>query len=212
MTAAVMDRAEAVQQLEGLVKRWAKRFSMGLDHRGNHYADLEQEGICGVLTALDRFDPAQSTKLSTYAFPYIISAMQQYAEQFTVDVPISHELSVSMKKRLTEEAKQPRPPVVHSVAMAKRNSLYCEDVSRVPAPDLPVDDLIALSYIYEEILNLPVAQQHALIGCYFEHKKLDVIGKEMGRCKERVRQLRENGLTALRQLIRRKYCRLKHTN
>src|SRR4029453_8089464 len=46
-----------------LVSHVAKRFR----DRGVAYSDLLQEGFCGLLEAIDRFDLAHQTKLSTYA-------------------------------------------------------------------------------------------------------------------------------------------------
>jgi len=201
MTAVVEDRAEAaVQQLEGLVKLLAGRFSRGMVHRGDHYRDLEQEGLCGVLLALERFDPNRGAKFSTYAFSYIVSAMQSYAEQFMSDVRVSHSMYVTNKQRqalLTN--------TIRSVSIEKQASA-CADVEHVPAAclNLEIDDMVALSAIYEEIINLPLAQQRVILGCYFEHKQLDVVGQELGRTRERVRQLRESGVAMLQKLISRR--------
>src|SRR5262249_20476459 len=51
----------------------AKRFR----DRGVSYADLLQEGFCGLLEAIDRFDLNHETKLSTYATWWIRQAMQR---------------------------------------------------------------------------------------------------------------------------------------
>lgn len=55
-----------------LVAHVAKRFR----ERGIAYADLIQEGFCGLLEAIDRFDLAHSTKLATYATWWNRQAMQ----------------------------------------------------------------------------------------------------------------------------------------
>jgi RNA polymerase primary sigma factor len=44
--------------------------------RGVADADLLQEGFCGLLEAIDRFDPARLTRLSTYATWWIRQAIQ----------------------------------------------------------------------------------------------------------------------------------------
>jgi RNA polymerase primary sigma factor len=56
-----------------LVAHVAKRFR----DRGVSYADLLQEGFCGLLEAIDRFDPGRGTKLATYATWWIRLAMQR---------------------------------------------------------------------------------------------------------------------------------------
>jgi RNA polymerase primary sigma factor len=45
--------------------------------RGIAYADLIQEGFCGLLEAIDRFDLSRETKLATYATWWIRQAIQR---------------------------------------------------------------------------------------------------------------------------------------
>ena len=56
-----------------LVAHVAKRFR----DRGIAYPDLIQEGFCGLLEAIDRFDLVHGTKLATYATWWIRQAMQR---------------------------------------------------------------------------------------------------------------------------------------
>jgi RNA polymerase primary sigma factor len=55
-----------------LVAHVAKRYR----GRGLPYADLLQEGFCGLLKAIDRFDLSHETKLSTYAIWWIRQSIQ----------------------------------------------------------------------------------------------------------------------------------------
>jgi RNA polymerase primary sigma factor len=56
-----------------LVAHVAKKFR----ERGVAYSDLVQEGFCGLLEAIDRFDVGHGTKLSTYATWWIRQAIQR---------------------------------------------------------------------------------------------------------------------------------------
>ena len=56
-----------------LVSHFAKRYAA----RGFSFADLFQEGFCGLLEAIDRFDLGHQTRLSTYATWWIRQAMQR---------------------------------------------------------------------------------------------------------------------------------------
>ncbi len=56
-----------------LVAHVAKRFR----ERGVAYSDLLQEGFCGLLEALDRFDLTHETKLATYATWWIRQSIQR---------------------------------------------------------------------------------------------------------------------------------------
>jgi RNA polymerase primary sigma factor len=56
-----------------LVAHVAKRFR----DRGIAYGDLLQEGFCGLLEAIDRFDLTRETRLATYATWWVRQAIQQ---------------------------------------------------------------------------------------------------------------------------------------
>ncbi len=56
-----------------LVAHIAKRYL----NRGISGSDLIQEGFCGLLSAIDRFDTANTTRLGTYAGFWISQAMQR---------------------------------------------------------------------------------------------------------------------------------------
>lgn len=56
-----------------LVAYIAKRYL----NRGISPADLLQEGFCGLLEAIDRFDPVNTTRLATYAAWWIRQAIQR---------------------------------------------------------------------------------------------------------------------------------------
>lgn len=56
-----------------LVAHIAKRFR----ERGISHSDLLQEGFCGLLEAIDRFDLGRETKLATYATWWIRQSMQK---------------------------------------------------------------------------------------------------------------------------------------
>jgi len=65
-------RTELVLANMRLVAYVARRYR----NRGVAYSDLLQEGSCGLLEAIDRFDPARQTKLCTYAVWWIRQAIQ----------------------------------------------------------------------------------------------------------------------------------------
>ena len=56
-----------------LVAHIAKRYN----DRGVSSADLVQEGFCGLLSAIDRFDTMNQTRLATYAIWWIRQAIQR---------------------------------------------------------------------------------------------------------------------------------------
>jgi RNA polymerase primary sigma factor len=68
-----------------LVAHVAKRFR----DRGISYSDLLQEGFCGLLEAIDRFDLAHGTKLATYATWWIRQSMQRIVAACAYPVRLS---------------------------------------------------------------------------------------------------------------------------
>lgn len=68
-----------------LVAHVAKRFR----NRGIAHTDLIQEGFCGLLEAIDRFDASHDTKLATYATWWIRQAMQKAVASGAYPVKLS---------------------------------------------------------------------------------------------------------------------------
>lgn len=68
-----------------LVAHVAKRFR----DRGVSYSDLMQEGFCGLLEAIDRFDLNHETKLATYATWWIRQSMQRAVASGAYPVKLS---------------------------------------------------------------------------------------------------------------------------
>lgn len=68
-----------------LVAHVAKRFR----ERGVAYSDLLQEGFCGLLEAIDRFDADRRTKLATYATWWIRQSMQRIVASTAYPVRLS---------------------------------------------------------------------------------------------------------------------------
>ncbi len=66
-----------------LVAHVAKRFR----DRGISYSDLLQEGFCGLLESIDRFDLGRETKLATYATWWIRQSMQHAVATGAVSRP-----------------------------------------------------------------------------------------------------------------------------
>jgi RNA polymerase primary sigma factor len=81
LTAAIRPLAKRYQEIRGalamansrLVAHVAKRYT----NRGIPVSDLIQEGFCGLLMAIDRFNPANTTRLATYAVWWIRQSMQR---------------------------------------------------------------------------------------------------------------------------------------
>ncbi len=105
-----------------LVAHVAKRFR----DRGLSYSDLLQEGFCGLLEAIDRFDLTHQTKLATYATWWIRQSMQRAVAAGAYPVRLSprhlRQLAQNqdeVEKRPTQ-AKDGSDPVVVGSEMIQR--------------------------------------------------------------------------------------------
>ena len=56
--------------------RLAAHLAKQFQHRGVSYEDLVQEAVCGLMTAIDRFDLSHGTRLATYATWWIRQSLQ----------------------------------------------------------------------------------------------------------------------------------------
>src|SRR5581483_11033798 len=80
-------REAIVHQHVGLVRRLARRY----DHRGEELDDLVQVAFCGLLKAIERFDPDQGLRFETFAVPTIVGELKRHFRdhRWNVRVPRS---------------------------------------------------------------------------------------------------------------------------
>jgi RNA polymerase sigma-B factor len=87
---------------------------------GETLDDLVQVGTIGLINALDRYDPAQKVKFSTYAMPTIVGEIKRHFRDKTWQVKVPRwlqELSLNAKKaQQTLSTRYGRPPTVREVA------------------------------------------------------------------------------------------------
>jgi len=89
-----------------LVAHVAKRFR----DRGLSYSDLLQEGFCGLLEAIDRFDLTHQTKLATYATWWIRQSMQRAVAAGAYPVRLSPRHLRQLAQNQDEVEKRPIQP------------------------------------------------------------------------------------------------------
>lgn len=99
-----------------LVRFVAARF---LDS-GESMEDLIQVGTVGLILAIDRFDPAQEVKFSTYAMPTIVGEIKRHFRDKTWHIKVPRWLQeLSLSARRAQQAltmRLGRPPLVTEIA------------------------------------------------------------------------------------------------
>ncbi|MDX1934624.1 MAG: SigB/SigF/SigG family RNA polymerase sigma factor [Capsulimonadales bacterium] len=99
-----------------LVRSIATRF-LGA---GESLEDLIQVGNIGLINALDRYNPAQGTRFSTYATPTILGEIKRHFRDKAAGIKVPrwlqelHQATRRITQTLTQELG--RPPAVHEIA------------------------------------------------------------------------------------------------
>jgi RNA polymerase primary sigma factor len=204
-----------------LIAHVAKRFR----DRGLSYSDLLQEGFCGLLEAIDRFDLTHETKLATYATWWIRQAMQravaagaypvrlsprhlrqlaQNQEEFDPkDGPtvLGHEVPGVSTEMIQRIHTATRPTISLDATFDSDSNFNLMQTMSDPEGDrtgeIDMDETVAKMM---ELLR-PREQQVLALRFGLDGKgrlSLSQVGKVLGVSKERVRQIQDRALEKLR--------------
>lgn len=207
-----------------LVAHVAKRFR----DRGISYTDLIQEGFCGLLEAIDRFDLNHETKLATYATWWIRQSMQQAVASGAYPVKLSprhlRQLAHNQEKMDlfnkeidadSDELPMSAPELVQRIHTATRptvslNASFDSDSSFSLLQTIseteyePDDEPDAGEMIANLISELRPREQQVLQLRYGlggrQKLSLSQVGKVLSVSKERVRQIQDRALQRLREV------------
>lgn len=206
-------RAELALANTRLVVYIARRYL----HRSIAYSDLLQEGFCGLLEAIDRFDPAHQTKLSTYATWWIRQAIQSAvaAGAYPVRLTPRHlrQLAQNQKEHLREAEQHPgrdhcatesmrriRSAAQPAVSLDETHSIPCHamnDPGRDVADGIDLDEAVGKWMVSLRPREREVLSYRFGLGgspCL----SLSQVGKVLEVSKERVRQIQDTALKSLR--------------
>jgi RNA polymerase primary sigma factor len=195
-----------------LVAHVAKRYR----DRGVACADLLQEGFCGLLEAIDRFDLAHQTKLSTYATWWIRQAVQSAVaagaypvrlaprhlrrlarDQDELDSTVSHERG---RQRST-------PELVRRIYAAARPSVSLDETRlstrhTTSNPETDCTDGLDPEAVGNWMVSLRPRERQVLAYRFglggSPCLPLSQVGEVLAVSKERVRQIQDAALKVLR--------------
>jgi RNA polymerase primary sigma factor len=192
-------------------------------------SDLIQEGFCGLLLAIDRFDTANTTRLATYAGWWIRQAMQRTIADGAYPV----HLHPKQLRRLMQALAQ-CPPIPAGLATApphfSRDRLVCtgRDLAVLrPRISLdarcrndgstPLSDLLATAWEPDEdereafeylhnLLNVLKPRERVVLRLRFgldgeSRHSLSQVSQALAISKERVRQIQGRALQKLRVAV-----------
>lgn len=209
-------RAELALANMRLVAYVAKRYR----NRGVAYSDLLQEGSCGLLEAIDRFDLAHQTKLCTYATWWIRQAVQSAvaAGAYPVRLAPRHLRKLAQNQdELDREVAQERGR--HHAATESIQRIHAATRPAVPLGEarfasLPMmshpekdfaDDIDRDEAIGKWMVSLRPRERQVLSYRFGlgggPRLSLSQIGKVLDVSKERVRQIQNAALEMLRTTV-----------
>jgi RNA polymerase sigma factor (sigma-70 family) len=203
----------------GLVSFAAKRYR----NRGIGYHDLMQEGFCGLLEAIDRFDPANGNRLGAYAIWWIRQRMQRAVAFGAFPVRLNRRclrvLAEYARERATRRSErscsavEPEQDIDPYVIAATRKVASLDEtrdccfhaVGAACTPGGGSDSDLDVEKLQQLIGTLRPREQEVLalrfgLGGGEQHS-LSEAGERLGVSMERVRQIQENALNRLRDRL-----------
>jgi RNA polymerase primary sigma factor len=204
-----------------LVAHIAKRFR----DRGVSYSDLLQEGFCGLLESIDRFDLTRETKLATYATWWIRQAMQRAVAAGAYPVRLSprHLRQLAQDQETASHdpaAGQPAVNPTGSTEMIRRIHTATRPTVSLDAtldtssnfsllqtmsdPDADPSAEIDMDETVGRLLEVLRPREQEVLALRFglggkSKHSLSQVGKVMSVSKERVRQIQDRALEKLRE-------------
>ena len=196
-----------------LVAYVAKRYL----NRGVTSSDLLQEGFCGLLEAIDRFDPAHQTRLSTYATWWIRQAIQSAVAAGAYPVRLTpRHLRQLAQNQEEHDCKVAQQPGRHHVATESIQRIHAAtrpaislgetrftSLHTMSNPERDRDDDIDLDEAVGKWMVSLRPRERWVLSYRFglggrPRLSLSQVGKVLDVSKERVRQIQDTALKKLR--------------
>jgi RNA polymerase sigma factor (sigma-70 family) len=209
---------------------WVTKLSRGQRHATIAEEDLFQEGVCGLLKAIDRFEPERGLRLMTYATWYIREAMQQIrARQSHLFSISTHDQTLLGQVETLQNAFQHvhgRLPDAKEIPEAKASAQQVNRLRNairpmaslerggmdgglpVPAPDptREFDRQEGLRVAVDKLLAVLPDREREILSRRFglagaDAEPLENLGEDFAVSKERVRQLQRQALKRIQQHV-----------
>ncbi len=205
-----------------LIAHVAKRFR----DRGLSYSDLLQEGFCGLLEAIDRFDLTHQTKLATYATWWIRQSMQRAVAAGAYPVrlsprhlrqlaqnqdevgqkdgeiaPVSHDVPGVSSEMIQRIHTATRPTISLDATLDSDSNFNLMQTMSDPEGDRTGD--VDMDETVGKMMDVLRPREQQVLALRFglggkSRLSLSQVGKVLEVSKERVRQIQDRALEKLR--------------
>ena len=173
-------------------------FNIASRYKGNGAAisDLISEGNLGLVKAIQKFDASKDVKFISYAVWWIRNAMQEFIKKRQASLNIEKEEEVLNKPLFSKGIPDSEDEWI------ERRDVVLSDEEDEEKRELHKNQRKVIDTLMSKLCGREKAIIEKYYGIYGnKSKNLEELGKELGITKERVRQIKEQGLKKLRSEI-----------
>ena len=197
----LLSRNKIVELNAPLVHKEAWRRARGFpSHPLLDKEDLFQEGIIGLMRAIDTYDSSKAS-FSTYAVPWIKQKIGRYIQNnySKIRIPV-HAQQLKNKKNLTKIQKKTVALTVQSFTSIDAT---CEDGSSFEIEQAfdynNIDKIFA-----EDAFQILNYREKKILGERFSGRTLDSVAKDFNVSRERIRQIVKASIKKIRGVLKTK--------
>lgn len=173
-------------------------FNIASRYKGNGAAisDLISEGNLGLVKAIQKFDTSKDVKFISYAIWWIRNAMQEFIKKRQASLNIEKEEEVLNKPLFSKGIPDSEDEWI------ERRDVVLSDEEDEEKRELHKNQRKVIDTLMSKLCGREKVIIEKYYGIYGnKSKNLEELGKELGITKERVRQIKEQGLRKLRSEI-----------
>lgn len=165
--------------------------------------DLVQEGALGLIKAIEKFDPSRGTQLSSYAYWWIAAYINHYLQMKFSEVhfPLRNKTAMIPDRRYAVMVPLDAP---RDSDHGETYNLYNEYPDPSPSPEDLAEASERREIVRREVRRCPMnSKARQVMRLRLEGLTYDAIGEKLGCSRQRVEQIVNKVLVALKPRLER---------